>query len=262
MGVVNVTPDSFYDGGKHARHAEALAHALVLVGEGADYIDIGGESTRPGAPAVSVQLELDRVIPVIEALRAQSDVAISIDTSRAEVMRAACSAGAQLINDVRALTAAKALEVAIAADVDVCLMHMQGSPATMQDEPHYKDVVASVREFLEARVSKCVAAGIEPGRILVDPGIGFGKILRHNLELLRVLPTWAAQGQQIALGVSRKSMLGDITGQPASRRLYAGLAVAMHAASAGVTLLRAHDVAATIETLQVWAAINGVSDTE
>ena len=262
MGVVNVTPDSFFDGGEFASHDAALSRALQLVEEGADYIDIGGESTRPGAKVVSVTEELQRVLPVIEGLRQRSDVAISIDTSRVEVMDAACAAGACLINDVRALQSTGAYDVAIHHDVDVCLMHMRGAPATMQSEPHYDDVGSEVQSFLSQRRDACVAAGIQATRILVDPGIGFGKLLEHNLALLRALPDWSRNGQQVVLGVSRKSMLGEISVQPSVRRLYGGLAVAYHAAVAGVTVLRVHDVAATRETLQVWSAIHGVVRTE
>ena len=255
MGVLNLTPDSFSDGGRWADPRAALEHALRMAEDGADIVDIGGESTRPGARAISSAEELDRVVPLIENLRSRSDVAVSIDTSRPEVMRAAVAAGAGMINDVRALRAEGAVETAAALAVPVCLMHMQGEPRTMQAHPAYRDVVAEVCGFLEARAQECRAAGIAAGDIVLDPGFGFGKTLEHNLALFRALPHLCALGYPVLAGLSRKSMLGAITGREVGDRLPASLAAAVLAARAGASILRVHDVAETVDALKVLSAV-------
>ncbi len=255
MGILNVTPDSFSDGGRFDRLDAALRHAEAMCAAGADIIDIGGESTRPGAAPVSEAEELERVIPVIEAIRRDLEVPISIDTSKPAVMRAAVAAGATLINDVNALRAPGALEAAVEAGVPVCLMHMQGEPRTMQQAPHYDDVVAEVRDFLLARAEACVAAGIPRHAILLDPGFGFGKTLAHNLALLRELPALTATGYPVLVGISRKSMLGRLTGREVDQRLAAGLAAAVLALEGGARILRVHDVPETRDALRVWEAV-------
>jgi dihydropteroate synthase len=251
MGVLNVTPDSFSDGGNFLPRERALGHARAMVAEGADIIDIGGESTRPGAKPVSVQEELDRVIPVIEALREEVAVPLSIDTSKPEVMRAAVAAGAGFINDVYALRAPGALETAAGLNVPVCLMHMQGEPRTMQENPQYRDVVADVREFLFERVAAAEAVGIARDRIVVDPGFGFGKSVEHNLQLLRGLNALAALGIPVLAGLSRKSMIGKLLGLPVERRLHASLALALLAVQNGANIVRVHDVGPTVEALRM-----------
>lgn len=255
MGILNVTPDSFSDGGRFQRRDVALRQAVAMVNDGAGIIDVGGESTRPGAAAVTVQQELDRVIPVIEALRGQVDVAISIDTSKPAVMRAAVAAGAGLINDVMALTGGGALSTAAALDVPVCLMHMRGEPRTMQQNPQYEDVVGEVFDYLQARIEVCCAAGISPDRILVDPGFGFGKTLEHNLALLRHLDRFTHLGAGVVAGISRKSMLGAITGRDVDRRLAGSLAAALVAVQKGARVLRVHDVAETVDVVRLWRAV-------
>lgn len=254
MGVVNVTPDSFSDGGHFLERDRAVAQARQLAVDGADLIDIGGESTRPGAASVSVDQELERVVPVVATL-AESGIAVSVDTRKPAVMRAALAAGAVMINDVAALTEAGALAAVAASDAAVCLMHMRGDPATMQDEPMYADVVGEVRNFLAARVRSCVAAGIASDRIVVDPGFGFGKTLAHNLALLRALPELVADGPPVLVGLSRKSMLGQLTGRPAGERLSAGLAAVLAAVMRGAAIVRVHDVRETVDALKVWRAI-------
>jgi dihydropteroate synthase len=256
MGVVNVTPDSFYDGGRHASTAAAIAHARRLADEGADLLDIGGESSRPGSDAVSLDDELARVLPVLDALR---DLAlpISVDTTKPAVMRAAIAAGASMINDITALAVPGALDAVAASDAAVCLMHMRGEPKTMQADPAYADVVAEVREFLLARAGACVAAGIARDRIAVDPGFGFGKTVEHNLALLRELGAIAALGFPVLAGWSRKSSLGRITGRGSEERLAASLAAALIAAQHGARIVRVHDVAATRDVLAVLAAVQG-----
>ncbi len=254
MGIVNVTPDSFSDGGRHFDAARAIAHGRQLVEEGADLLDIGGESSRPGAQSVSAEEELRRVLPVIEAL-AGVGVPLSVDTVKPEVMRRAAAAGASVINDIAALQAPGALEAAAASDAAVCLMHMQGEPRTMQADPSYGDVVAEVRDFLAARVAAAQAAGIAAERIVVDPGFGFGKRLVHNLALLRHLGQFADLGACVLAGLSRKSMLGEITGRKVSQRDTASVAAALLAARNGARILRVHDVAATKDALAVWAAV-------
>jgi dihydropteroate synthase len=255
MGVLNVTPDSFSDGGAFFRLDAALAHARALVAEGADLIDVGGESTRPGAAPVGPGEELARVIPVIEAMSSDLAVPISVDTSKPEVMRAAVRAGAGLINDVRALSAPGALEAAADLGVPVCLMHMRGEPRTMQATPHYQDVVDEVRAFLSRRVETCVEAGIARGRLIIDPGIGFGKNLDHNLALLAGLGELAGLALPILVGISRKSMLGAITGRDVRGRLAASLVAALVAVERGARILRVHDVAETVDAIKVLEAV-------
>ncbi|MBV9620918.1 MAG: dihydropteroate synthase [Gammaproteobacteria bacterium] len=255
MGVINVTPDSFSDGGQFAGAAAAIEHGLRLEAEGAMILDVGGESTRPGAEPVPAAQELERVLPVIEGLRAASGAIISIDTSKPEVMRAAAAAGAGLINDVHALRDADALEAAAASGCAVCLMHMQGEPRTMQQAPHYADVVPEVRAFLAARRAACLAAGIAAERIACDPGFGFGKTLEHNLALLRRLKELAPGETPLMVGLSRKSMLGKLTDRRPGARLHGSVALALIAASRGARIIRAHDVAPTVDALRVLAAV-------
>ena len=255
MGVLNVTPDSFSEGGHPVDPASAVTRGRRLAAEGAAIVDVGGESTRPGAAPVPVAVEIDRVVPVIRRLAADLAVPVSVDTSKPEVMRAAVAAGAQMINDVRALTAPGALEAAAEAGAAVCLMHMQGEPATMQDDPSYGDVVAEVRDFLRARAAACVAAGIARERICIDPGIGFGKRVEHNLALLARLDELAGLGFPVLLGVSRKSLIGIITGRPAGARLAGSIAFAALAVARGAAIVRAHDVAATLDAVKAAAAL-------
>jgi dihydropteroate synthase len=254
MGVVNVTPDSFYDGGRHATVPAAIAHARRLVAEGADLLDVGGESSRPGAEAIGVDEELARVLPVLAGLD-DAGVPVAVDTTKPEVMRAALDRGAAMINDITALTAPGAVEAVARSDAAVCLMHMQGRPRTMQAEPVYADVVAEVRDFLAARAQACVAAGIARERIVLDPGFGFGKTVDHNLALLAHLGELAALGFPVLAGWSRKSSLGRITGKPAEDRLAASVAAALIAVERGAALVRVHDVAATRDALAVLTAV-------
>jgi dihydropteroate synthase len=255
MGILNVTPDSFSDGGKFIDVSKAVEHALRMIEQGAGMIDVGGESTRPGAADVSEEDEIRRVVPVIEALVARTPIPISIDTSKAAVMSAAVAAGASLINDVRALQEPGALEAATRTDAAVCLMHMQGQPRTMQHEPRYDDVVGEVTAFLEQRVEACVAAGIGRDRLVLDPGIGFGKRLEHNLALLAHLPELGRSGLPLLVGVSRKSMFQALLGRPVEQRLAGGLAVATAAVLAGAGILRVHDVAETVDAVKVAQAL-------
>jgi len=257
MAVLNVTPDSFFDGGRFASPAAAVEQGLRMAAEGAALIDVGGESTRPGAQPVTAQEELRRVLPVIERLRRATTAIISVDTSKPEVMRAAAAAGAGFINDVRALRAAGALEAAAKSACGLCLMHMQGEPRTMQVAPHYADVVAEVRAFLAGRVAACRNAGIDAARLCVDPGFGFGKNLEHNLTLLRHLSELAADGPPVLVGLSRKSSVGKLTGREPGERLYGSVAFAVIAALKGARIIRAHDVAATVDALQVAIAVEG-----
>jgi dihydropteroate synthase len=256
MGVVNVTPDSFYDGGRHADPQAAIAHARRLAEEGADLLDIGGESSRPGAAAVSAAAELGRIVPVLDGL-ADLALPLSVDTTKPEVMRVALEHGAAMINDITALGAPGAIELLAASDAAVCLMHMQGEPRTMQTDPRYVDVVAEVRDYLAARVAVCVAAGIPPERIVLDPGFGFGKTVDHNLALLAHLDAIAALGCPVLAGWSRKSSLGRITGRPAEERLAGSVAAALIAVQRGARIVRVHDVAATRDALAVLAAVKG-----
>ncbi len=255
MGGLNVTPDSFSDGGQSYTLDAALARAEAMAEAGAAIIDVGGESTRPGAAPVDAAEECRRVVPVIAALARRLSIPLSLDSSKPEVMRAAVDAGAGLINDVRALTLPGALEAAAALGVPVCLMHMQGQPDTMQQGPSYRDVVAEVAGFLSERMAACEEVGIPRERILLDPGFGFGKTLAHNLALLAGLGAIVALGHPVLVGLSRKSMLGAITGRPVGQRLAAGLAAALLAVERGALLVRTHDVAETVDALAVVAAL-------
>lgn len=252
MGIVNVTPDSFSDGGLYDTAQRAIEHGLALRVAGADLLDIGGESTRPGATAVSAEAELARVLPVLEGLR-DCGAALSIDTMKPQVMAAALAAGADLVNDVRALTMPGALEVVAGSDCGVCLMHMQGEPRVMQNAPHYGDVVAEVAAFLRARLDAALAAGVSRERLLIDPGFGFGKTLEHNRALFRALPHFAEIAPVLA-GLSRKSMLGQITGRAVDERLSASVAAALLAAQRGAAILRVHDVGETVDALKIMYA--------
>ncbi|NUS39638.1 MAG: dihydropteroate synthase [Lysobacter sp.] len=256
VGIVNVTPDSFSDGGEHATVDAAVAHGLRLAAEGADALDIGGESTRPGAADVSLEEELRRVITVIERLAKGTSLPISIDTSKQEVMRAAVEAGAGMINDVCALRREGALDTAAALGVPVVLMHMQGEPRSMQDAPHYDDVVGEVHRFLAERIFAAEMAGIDKKRIVVDPGFGFGKTLQHNLMLLAQMERFTGLGVPVLAGLSRKKSIGELTGRSEPHERAAG-SVAAHliAAQRGAMLLRVHDVAATVDALKVWEAV-------
>jgi len=255
MGVLNVTPDSFSDGGKFVRLNDAVEQGVRMAEAGAAVIDIGGESTRPGADTVGLDEELRRVIPVIERLSSRTQAILSVDTSKPDVMHAAAAAGAAMINDVRALREPGALEAASASGCAVCLMHMLGEPRTMQNAPSYRDVVSEIREFLEQRVEACVAAGIATERIVLDPGFGFGKNMAHNLELLRRLRELSMKGLPILAGLSRKSMIGIITGRSADERVYGSVALAVIAALNGARILRVHDVAATVDALNIVSAV-------
>ncbi|MBM7128352.1 dihydropteroate synthase [Dyella mobilis] len=256
VGIVNVTPDSFSDGGQFADTDAAVKHGLRLAEEGADMLDIGGESTRPGASDVSVEDELKRVIPVIEQLAARTSLPIAIDTSKPEVMRAAVAAGAGMINDIYALRRDGALDAAAELRVPVCLMHVQGEPRTMQDAPHYDDVVGEVHRFLTDRLFACELAGIDRRKVMVDPGFGFGKDLEHNLALLRRLERFSGLGSGIYAGLSRKSMIGTLTGRKHPAERDAGsVAAALIAVQRGAQMVRVHDVAATVDALKVWHAV-------
>jgi len=262
MGILNVTPDSFSDGGRFVSLDTALAHAEAMTLAGADIIDVGGESTRPGAEEISLQEELDRVMPVIEGVGSRLDVAISIDTSKPEVMRAAAAAGAGMINDVFALRREGALEAAAGLDVAVCLMHMLGTPGSMQVAPHYEALPGDVIDFLADRASACVAAGIDRGRIVVDPGFGFGKNDRHNLEILARLEQFAELGLPLLVGLSRKRTLGNLSGKPPGERIAAGVAAATIAAVKGARIVRTHDVAETVDALKLVDAVRNAGKME
>jgi dihydropteroate synthase len=279
MGVLNVTPDSFSDGGQYRDANAAVSHGLRMVDEGAAIIDVGGESTRPGADPVNAEEEIRRVVPVVEKLRGQTDAIISVDTSKSQVMRAATAVGAGMINDVRALSEEGALEAVAATQCAVCLMHMQGDPRSMQLAPHYDDVVKEVNAFLEQRVDVCRAAGIAADRIVIDPGFGFGKTLEHNLQLLRHLRQLglAACGERppmdgraglrsrdgclrgiglpIMVGLSRKSIVGRLTGRPSGERVYGSVALAVMAVINGARIVRVHDVGATVDALKIVMAV-------
>ncbi|MGB7399283.1 dihydropteroate synthase [Castellaniella sp.] len=255
MGIVNVTPDSFSDGNAHFKTDQAIAHGLKLVQEGADILDIGGESTRPGAQAVSVPDELQRVLPVLEGLR-DCGVPLSVDTCKPEVMRAAIASGAaDMINDIAGFASDAAVQVVRDAQCALCLMHMQGQPRTMQQDPVYTDVVREVHDYLQAGARRLLAAGVGANRIVLDPGFGFGKTVAHNYALLNQLPQVMGQQYPSLIGVSRKSMIGAITGRPAPERLGGSVAAALAATARGAHILRVHDVADTVGALQVWAAI-------
>ena len=256
MGILNVTPDSFSDGGKHTNVSQALDHALRMIDEGATFIDIGGESTRPGAPDVSLQEELDRTIPVIEAVAKNTSCVISIDTSKADVMREAVKAGAGLINDVRALQEPGALQVAAEAQVPVCLMHMQGQPRTMQQSPEYDDVVNDVGQFLLARTKVCEEAGIAKDKILFDPGYGFGKSLEHNYTLVKHLPSLMKLGYPVLVGMSRKSMIGNLLNRKVDERLAGSISLATIVAQMGAHIIRVHDVKETADAVNIVKMLN------
>ena len=256
MGVLNITPDSFSDGGLFLDSKSAVKQAQLMISEGAGIIDIGGESTRPGAPEVSIQDELSRVMPVIEALNAQIDLPISIDTSKPIVMKEACNAGASIINDVNALRAEGAIEMAANLGVDICLMHMQGSPRTMQENPTYDNVVNEVKDFFHERISTCKSAGIELSKITIDPGFGFGKNLCHNIALLKNLSEFKDFGVSILAGLSRKSMIGALLGEKdVDSRLIGSVTAALIAVENGADIIRVHDVAETKNALKVWEQI-------
>ena len=256
-GIINVTPDSFSDGGRYADSEAAVAHGLVLAEQGADMLDVGGESTRPGAGDVSVKEELRRVIPVIEQLAKRTSLPITIDTSKPEVMRAAVAAGAGMVNDVYALRREGALEAVAELGVPVCLMHMQGKPRGMQEAPYYDDVVGEVHRFLADRLFACELAGIDKRRVMVDPGFGFGKNLEHNLALLRALERFTDLGSGVYAGLSRKSMIGELTGRELPIERVAGsAAAALVAVQRGARLVRVHDVAATVDVLAVWQGVH------
>ncbi|MGL4765335.1 MAG: dihydropteroate synthase [Aeromonas sp.] len=258
MGILNVTPDSFSDGGHFNQIERAVAHARQMVADGATLIDIGGESTRPGAPDVSEQEELDRVIPVVERLVSECDVMLSLDTSKAVVMREGCKAGAHLINDVRALQEPGALDAAAEACVPVCLMHMQGQPRTMQVEPHYDDLVGEVKAFFDERIAACLAAGIAREQLLLDPGYGFGKTLAHNYQLLAAQEELLDYGLPLLVGMSRKSMIGNLLNRPVGERLAGSLACALIGMQHGARITRVHDVRETMDALRVgWQAMTG-----
>jgi dihydropteroate synthase len=258
MGIVNVTPDSFSDGGQHATPDAAVAHGLELVRQGADILDIGGESTRPGAAPVPLAEELNRVLPVVERLVPQVPVPISVDTSKADVARACLAAGAVIVNDVTALADPAMIEVVREARAGVVIMHMQGTPPTMQRAPTYTDVVAEIRQFLQERLHALATLGIAPGRVVVDPGIGFGKTREHNIEILTRLAEFQELGRPVCLGVSRKGFLGRLLDRPVERRLAGSLAAACFAMSrAAVQVIRVHDVEATRDAVTVWLTLGG-----
>ena len=255
MGILNVTPDSFSDGGHFSQRDKALKHALSMQSQGAEIIDIGGESTRPGAEPVSLEEELDRVIPIIEKIRQHSDVAISIDTSKPSLMQAAIAAGASMVNDVNALQADGALEVCVRQQLPVCLMHKQGAPQNMQDNPHYQDVVDEVRQFLKERADACLAAGVRQENIIIDPGFGFGKNLQNNLSLLREMGQFCTLDYPVLVGVSRKSMFGQLLGRAVNERLVASTSAVVIAYHKGARFFRVHDVAETCDALKLCQAV-------
>jgi dihydropteroate synthase len=256
VGILNVTPDSFSDGGQFPSAQAAVEHGLRLAEEGADMLDVGGESTRPGASEITLDEELRRVIPVIEQLAAHTSLPIAVDTSKPEIMRAAVAAGAGMINDVYALRREGALDAAAELRVPICLMHMQGEPRSMQDEPQYEDVVGEVHRFLTDRLFVCEMAGIDRRKVMVDPGFGFGKTLEHNLALLRRLQRFAELGSGVYVGLSRKRMIGTLTGrQDPAQRAAGSAAAALIAAQRGARMLRVHDVAPTVDALKVWHAV-------
>ncbi len=255
MGILNVTPDSFSDGGRYTSVELAVQQALQMEAEGASFIDIGGESTRPGAAGIGEQQELDRVLPVLEALRKESSVLISIDTSNPLLMLEAAKLGANLLNDVRSFTRDGALAAAVATGLPICIMHMRGEPSSMQQQTDYLDVVAEVKRWLAERRQACVAAGVAQENILLDPGFGFAKLLPHNLALLAQLNQLLELGQPLLVGMSRKRMLGEITGKPALERDAAGIAAHLLAAQQGASILRVHSVAGLNDALKVWQAV-------
>lgn len=256
MGVLNVTPDSFSDGGRFDRFDLAVQHAREMLNAGVDIIDIGGESSRPGADVVGVDEELERTIPLIKEIRSFSQIPISIDTSKPEVMLASAEAGADLINDVWALRQPGALEAAVQSGLPVCLMHMAGEPGTMQQDPRYDDVVSEVYAFLEQRVNVAVGAGIPREKLMIDPGFGFGKTLQHNLLLLKSLAKFKQMNLPLLVGMSRKSMIGQITGKPVDQRLVGSLTLAVISSMSGADIVRVHDVTETRDALDIVGALN------
>ena len=257
MAIVNVTPDSFSDGGQFGSLENLLARAEILVNEGADILDIGGESSRPGASRISIEEELSRVIPLIARLARRVDVPISVDTTKPEVAYQAIASGASIINDIGGLRDPKMIKVVAGADVGVAIMHMQGTPETMQDSPKYGDVVEEVHDFLKTQVMNSARTGIDLERIAIDPGIGFGKSYDHNLALLDQIPRFSAIGCPVLIGTSRKGFLGTITGRPVTTRIAGSIASALAACARGASIVRVHDVAATVDALRVWEAQNG-----
>jgi len=255
MGILNITPDSFSDGGRFAQRDAALRHAAAMVGAGATLIDVGGESTRPGAHSVSPLQELERVAPIVEAIHQELDVVISVDTSTPAVIRETARLGAGLINDVRSLQREGALDAAVATGLPVCLMHMLGEPTDMQNDPHYDDLVGEVSAFLRQRMAECIAAGIDREKIILDPGFGFAKTLDHNLSLFKHMQALHALGRPLLVGVSRKSMIGKVLDRPVSERLSGGLALAAMAMIQGARILRVHDVAETVDVVRMIAAV-------
>lgn len=255
MGILNTTPDSFSDGGQYQQLDAALRHVESMLDEGATLIDVGGESTRPGADPVTVDQELERVVPVVEAIKARFGTIVSVDTSTPEVMRAGAAVGAGLINDVRALLRPGALEAAAQSGLPVCLMHMRGDPKNMQDAPRYESIIKEVGRFLSERVEACEQAGIPRERLLLDPGFGFGKTLEHNLELFAQMQLLQPQGLPLLVGVSRKSMIGQLLQRPVEQRLAGGLALASLAVARGARIIRAHDVAATVDAVRMTEAV-------
>lgn len=260
MGIVNATPDSFSDGGRFHRHGAlnrdaVLAQVESMVSAGASMIDIGGESTRPGAESVGIEEELDRIVPLVEAINQRFDIVVSVDTSSPQVMLESAAVGAGFINDVRALQREGAVEAAASTNLPVCLMHMQGSPQTMQAQPEYLSVVDEVKAFLAVRLSVLQGAGIAKNKILLDPGFGFGKTLEHNLQLLKQLPAFESMGLPVLVGVSRKSMFGELLGRDVDKRLAGSLSAALIAAQGGAKIIRVHDVPETVDVLKLWHAV-------
>ncbi|MDP5030272.1 dihydropteroate synthase [Paraglaciecola sp.] len=260
MGILNVTPDSFSDGGAFVLADEAIRQAQRMIESGASFIDVGGESTRPGAKPVSVQEELDRVVPIIEALKQRFDTVVSVDTSKAEVMKAAVKAGAGLINDVRALQEDEALKAAAHAQIPVCLMHMQGQPRSMQMSPNYQNVVSDVTDFLQKRISQCIEAGIAHQDILIDPGFGFGKTLAHNYQLLANLAKLKHLGAGMLIGLSRKTMIGEVINRPVHERLAGSISGALLAVQQGAQIIRVHDVRETVDAIKILTTMNTYKD--
>jgi dihydropteroate synthase len=256
MGIVNVTADSFSDGGRFLDAGAAIAHGIRLHEEGADLVDVGGESTRPGAAPIPSKEEVRRVLPVVEALVARG-VAVSVDTMKPEVMRAAIGAGASMINDVNAFRAPGAIDAVAGSSVDACVMHMQGTPETMQADPRYDDVVAEVSGYLRERAHALEAAGVATDRIVVDPGFGFGKTLEHNVALFRALPALASMGYRVLVGLSRKKSIGDITGRAVGERAAGSVAAALLAVQNGANFVRVHDVRETVDAMRIWMALGG-----
>ncbi|EPW8574414.1 dihydropteroate synthase [Morganella morganii] len=261
MGILNVTPDSFSDGGTHNTPAKALEHARKMIAEGATIIDIGGESTRPGAAEVSPEQEAERVVPVVAAIARESDVWISVDTSKALVIREAANAGAHILNDIRSFSEPGALQAAAQSGLPVCVMHMQGEPRTMQQAPHYQNVVREVYAYLEEQVARCTAAGIEKNHIILDPGFGFGKTLAHNYQLLDKLDVFHNLGLPVLAGMSRKSMIGQLMDIPPDERVAGSVACAVIAAMKGAQIIRVHDVKETVQAMKVVEATRLAKET-